>query len=106
MTKIVHNALVQPDRSRLRKMSANTVISSQIQMKKRKNHNIDQNTWPTLYEASKTVMSAFLSRTHGQTRGGSNAGSGRQPGGRDSSAFVGRPGGPREAMAPISGPAI
>ena len=44
MTKIVHSALAQPPRSGLRKMSPNTMISSQIQMKNRKNHSIDQKT--------------------------------------------------------------
>jgi hypothetical protein len=27
-------------------MSLNTTISNQIQMKNRKNHNMDRNTWP------------------------------------------------------------
>ena len=44
--KIVHSALPHPDRSELRKMSPKTTISSQIQMKNRKNQSIDQNIWP------------------------------------------------------------
>ena len=39
-------AFAQPDRSWLRKMSAKTVMSSQIQMKNRKNHIIDQEHLP------------------------------------------------------------
>ena len=39
-----HRALPQPDRSELRKMSANIAISIQIQMKNKKNQSIDQNT--------------------------------------------------------------
>ena len=37
ITKITHSALAKPPRSWLRKMSANTTISSQIQMKNKKN---------------------------------------------------------------------
>ena len=43
MTKMHHNALIQPLRSWLRKMSENTMINNQIQMMKRKNHNIVRN---------------------------------------------------------------
>src|SRR4051794_12588209 len=46
MTKIDHAAFPQPERSELRKMSANTVMTSHIHRKNRKNHNIDQNTCP------------------------------------------------------------
>ena len=38
--KITHRALAKPPRSWLRKMSTNTMISSQIQMKKRKKYRI------------------------------------------------------------------
>ena len=40
----------------LRKMSANTMISNQIQMKKRKNQSIDQKTWPVPHSAARTDM--------------------------------------------------
>src|ERR1700722_9463773 len=46
MTNIVHNALPQPERSWLRKMSLKTMISSQIQINQRKNHSMDQKTCP------------------------------------------------------------
>src|SRR6476469_7950516 len=39
-------AFAHPPRSGLRKMSPNTTISSQIQMKNMKNQSIDQKTWP------------------------------------------------------------
>src|SRR5215813_6330984 len=55
MTKIVHRALLQPGRSRLRKMSLKTTISSQIQMKKRKNQSIDKNTCPVPNSAAATI---------------------------------------------------
>ena len=42
MMPITQNALAQPPRSWLRKMSPNTMISSQIQMKNMKNHRNDQ----------------------------------------------------------------
>jgi hypothetical protein len=44
ITKIDHSALPQPDRSRLRKMSLNTMISSQSQTNHRKNHDKEDNT--------------------------------------------------------------
>src|SRR6476660_3159485 len=44
--KITHAAFAQPDRSWLRKRSLNTTISSQIQMKNRKNQSIDRKTCP------------------------------------------------------------
>jgi hypothetical protein len=40
MMKITHKALAQPPMSWLRKMSMNTMISSQIQMMKRKKYTI------------------------------------------------------------------
>ncbi len=46
MMKIDHRALDQPPRSLLRKMSPKTWKRIMIQMKNRKNHNIDQKTWP------------------------------------------------------------
>ena len=46
ITKSTQSDLAKPPMSWLRKMSANTVISSQIQMKNMKNQSIDQNTWP------------------------------------------------------------
>ena len=46
MTKSTQTNLAKPPMSWLRKMSANTVISSQIQMKNMKNQSIDQKTWP------------------------------------------------------------
>src|SRR5436190_20468563 len=52
ITKIDHSALPPPERSRLRKMSPNTEMRSQIQMKNRKNHSIDQNTCPVPNSAS------------------------------------------------------
>ena len=52
MMPMVHRALPQPDRSWLRKMSLNTTISSQIQMKNMKNHRNDQNTWPDPHSAA------------------------------------------------------
>ena len=58
MTKIVHSALPHPDRSWLRKMSPKTTISSQIQMKNRKNQSIDQNTWPVPNSASNMTHSS------------------------------------------------
>src|SRR6185369_7736869 len=45
-TKIVHSAFAQPERSRLRKMSAKMTISSQIQMMKKKNSSMDRKTCP------------------------------------------------------------
>ena len=44
ITKIVHSAFPHPDRSRLRKMPPKMTISSQIQMKNRKNHSMDRKT--------------------------------------------------------------
>lgn len=46
MTNTDHSALPQPDRSWLRKMSLKMAMSSQIQMTKRVNQSIDQNTCP------------------------------------------------------------
>ena len=54
MMKIDHSALPHPERSGLRKMSPKTTISSQIQMKNRKNQSIDQKTWPVPNSASIT----------------------------------------------------
>ena len=39
-------AFAHPDRSWLRNRSLNTTISSQIQMKNKKNQSIDRKTWP------------------------------------------------------------
>src|SRR3954469_20410975 len=46
ITKMIHKALAIPDMSWLRKTSENTRINSVIQMKKQKNHSMDQNTSP------------------------------------------------------------
>src|SRR5215217_7999921 len=54
---MVHRALPHPERSSLRKMSAKTVISSQIQMTNRKNQSIDQNTCPVPNSATVTMAS-------------------------------------------------
>src|SRR5262245_33597170 len=58
MMKIDHSALPHPDRSGLRKMSPKITISNQIQMKNKKNHSIDQNTWPVPNSASSIVSSS------------------------------------------------
>src|SRR5512141_2332757 len=55
MTKIVQRPLPHPDRSRLRKMSLKTAISSQIQMKNKKNQTIDQSTCPVPNSAAETM---------------------------------------------------
>src|SRR5262245_61180714 len=70
MMKIDHNALPQPDRSELRKMSANIAINIQIQMKNKKNQSIDQNTWPVPNSASNTTNNSlgFDWGVCGQTR--------------------------------------
>ena len=60
MTKITQAALAQPERSRERNRSANTVIRIQIQMKNRKNHSIDQKTWP-VPNSDASVMKTFPS---------------------------------------------
>src|SRR6185312_1383513 len=49
---MIQRALAHPDRSWLRKMSLNTTISSQIQMKNRKNHRKDKNTCPVPHSAA------------------------------------------------------
>ena len=46
-TKITHSAFAPPPRSWLRKMSENTMISSQIQMKNNMNQIIERKTSPT-----------------------------------------------------------
>ena len=46
ITKMSQSALAHPPMSLLRKMSKNTWNRMMIQMKKRKNHNMDQKTWP------------------------------------------------------------
>src|SRR3954447_9841949 len=46
ITKIDHSALLQPDRSRLRKMSPKTEMRSQIQMKNKKKYSIERKTSP------------------------------------------------------------
>ncbi len=56
MMKIDHSALPHPERSWLRKMSLKTTISSQIQMKNRKNQSIDQKTCPVPNSASITYL--------------------------------------------------
>ncbi len=53
-------ALATPPRSLLRKMSLNTMISSQIQMKNRKNHSIDQKTWPVPHSLANIDMDGPL----------------------------------------------
>src|SRR5215216_5724165 len=66
MMKIDQSAFPQPDRSWLRKMSLNTMISSQIQMKNRKNQSIDQNTWPAPHSAATNMnhSSSVVGRHH------------------------------------------
>ena len=59
MMNIVHRALAEPPRSSLRKMSPNTTISNQIQMKNRKNHTMDQNTWPLPNALASTISDIF-----------------------------------------------
>ena len=59
MMKIVHIALAPPDRSALRKMSPNSEISSQIQMKNKKNQSIDQKTCPVPNSASNIGYLSF-----------------------------------------------
>src|SRR3954454_16671309 len=49
MTNSTHANLATPPMSWLRKMSENTMISSQIQMKNIVNQIIDQKTWPTAH---------------------------------------------------------
>jgi hypothetical protein len=63
MTKIVQIALPQPERSSLRKMSAKTLMSNQIQMKNRKNQSIDQNTCPVPNSAMTTAHSSLVGET-------------------------------------------
>src|SRR5690349_13386729 len=53
---MIQIALAQPPMSSLRKMSAKTVISSQIQMKNRKNQSIDQSTWPDPKSSASTTF--------------------------------------------------
>src|SRR5260370_504551 len=55
ITKITHSALAYPPRSWLRKMSPNTTISNQNQMKNRKKYNIDRKTCPVPNSASVTL---------------------------------------------------
>src|SRR5262245_66324315 len=56
MMKMHQIALAHPDRSWLRKMSLNTTISSQIQMKNRKNQRKDQNTCPVPNSAASIAL--------------------------------------------------
>ena len=56
---MTHRALAQPPRSWLRKMSANTMISNQIQMKNMKNQSIDQSSWPTPHSAKTNMDHSF-----------------------------------------------
>ncbi len=60
MMKMLQAALAHPPMSRLRKMSANTVINSQIQMKKRKNQSIDRRTWPDPQSAASAMTCLLL----------------------------------------------
>ncbi len=55
MTKITQSPLATPDRSWLRKMSAKTMNSSQIQMKNTVNQISDQKNWPVPNSASTTA---------------------------------------------------
>ena len=54
MTNSTHKNFAKPPMSWLRKMSAKTVISSQIQMKNRKNQSIDQKICPTPHSVAIT----------------------------------------------------
>src|SRR5258705_9171121 len=64
MTEIVHRALPQPERSRLRKMSAKTTINNQIQMKNKKNQSMDHSTCPVPNSAATTM--AYTSTVGGR----------------------------------------
>ena len=46
ITNITHRNFATPPMSWLRKMSPNTTMSSQIQMKNKKNQSMDKNTCP------------------------------------------------------------
>src|SRR5262245_55433865 len=83
ITKSTQRVLATPPMSWLRKMSANTVMSSQIQMKNNVNQMNDQNTWPTpqssasieppalawLTQAASMIRGATSSSVSGDTRG-------------------------------------
>src|SRR5215213_2484209 len=60
MTNATHRNLANPPRSRLLKMSANTVMTSQIQMKNKVNQTIDQSTWPTPHSAANTFSPSVV----------------------------------------------
>ena len=68
-------AFAHPPRSGLRKMSPNTTISNQIQMKNMKNQSIDQKTWPlpksaiTMFHASNGCSVAGAPRSNGVRSG-------------------------------------
>ena len=55
MMKTSQRALLQPDRSRLRKMSLKTTINSQTQMKNSVNQRIDKNTSPFPKSSARTM---------------------------------------------------
>ncbi len=55
MMKITHSAFHQPLSLWSRNRSANTMNSSQIQMKKRANQRSEKKTWPTCQSASTIV---------------------------------------------------
>ena len=57
--KIVHSALAPPDKSLLRKMSPNSEISNQIQMKNMKNQSMDQKTCPVPNSANNIGYLSF-----------------------------------------------
>src|SRR5438128_6426508 len=57
MMPITQSAFAKPPRSWLRKMSENTMISSQIQMKNKKNQSIDRNTCPVPNSLARGISS-------------------------------------------------
>src|SRR4051812_43894620 len=65
ITKITQRALAPPPMSWLRKMSPNTVMSNQIQMKNMKNQSIDQSTWPVPKSARTMGFSSLGARESG-----------------------------------------
>ena len=61
ITKITQMALRPPERSWLRKMSENTMINSQIQMKNKKNQSMDRKTCPVpKFDATRPISTTPL----------------------------------------------
>src|SRR5206468_7327133 len=61
-TSSTQTILPTPERSRLRKMSTNTVIANQIQMIQKKKTKNDQNTWPSPKAASTGIPLEYCFR--------------------------------------------